>query len=135
MTTEHESTADMATRYADLKNALDAGYAELKQLEFDLLTRLRAEFPTRWADWERGDGALSAYGLTVPVTRTYDPNALRAEFGEDMPELVDSVISTQMVEKVTVDGRALAKLWKDAALAKRLAATIAPQKPTLKVTK
>ena len=130
MTTEAKpSIASLARRYADLKAALDEGYKNLKEIEYQLIAAIRAEYPDEYARWERGVQTVRAEGVQIPLKRDYDADRVQAEFGEEFPDLV--VTETKVVKKV--DGRKAAALWKDAALARRLEKCLVPQVPRVSV--
>ena len=72
-------------------------------------------------------------GVTVELKREYDIDALRAEFSEERNDLITrEIVPEHIVEKA--DGRKLASMWKDAALAKRLEHCVIPQTPKVKLT-
>ena len=104
-------------------------YAKKKELEYALISALREKYPDEWNRWERGISSFTAEGVTVELKRQYDPDKVRAEFGEERPDLVTT--ETKVVEKV--DGRKIASLWKDAAYARRLENCLIPGTPKVKV--
>ena len=120
-----QKIATLVGRFAAKKKNADRLYSELRQIEADLIMALRSEYPEEWSAWERGRGVFKAEGVTIKVTRTWDIDKVRAEIGEERPDLFTE--ETRVVEKV--DGRKLASLIKDASYARRLEGCIKPQVP------
>ncbi len=118
-------TATLVGRYATLKAQADDLYRQVKDTEYELITALRSEYPEEWSRWERGVESLTAEGVTIPVKRVYDTDKVQAEFGEERPD----IIKTETKVVTTVDGRKLASMWKDAALARRLEKCLLVQVP------
>ena len=129
--TDDMTDNDIATlvgEYASTKAQADALYRRVKELEFELISALREAYPEEWGRWERGISSFKAEGVTVELKREYNIDALRAEFGEERNDLIVSeIVPEHIVEKA--DGRKLASMWRDAALAKRLEHCVIPPTP------
>ena len=120
--------AKLVGEYASKKAQADALYREVKELEFEIITALRETYPEEWSRWERGVSSFTAEGVTVELKRQYDTDKVKAEFGEERDDLISrEIVPEHVVEKA--DGRKLAAMWKDAALAKRLEHCVIPQTP------
>lgn len=119
--------AKLVGEYALEKTLADKHYAKKKEIEYELISALRATYPEEWGRWERGVQSFTAEGVTVELKRQYDPDKVIAEFGEERPDLVAT--ETKIVQKV--DGRKMASLWRDAAMAKRLEHCVIPQTPKI----
>lgn len=126
----HSDIGTLAGEMAIVKAEADNAYARYHKLEYQLITALRERYPEEWSRWERSISSFKAEGVSIPVSRAYDIEKVRAELGEEMPELI--VTETKTTEKV--DGRKMAQLWKDAAFARRLEKTLLPPVPKVKVT-
>ena len=124
------SIAQLAADYAETKQAADNLYRALKEIEYELITALRTEYAVEWEAWERGVRKFQAEGVSVDLKRQYDVDKLNAELGEEMPELFELVTPEPYLK---ADGRKLAQLWKDAAMARRLERCLVPQVPKVKV--
>lgn len=111
------------------KAIADAAYRRVKEIEYELYAALREKYPQQWKQWEKGIATFKAEGVTVPVSRSYDINALRAEIGEDYPEIFST--ETKIVEKV--DGRKLTELWKQADMQPRLTKCVLPPTPKVQL--
>ncbi len=127
---------DIATMVGELaaKRALIKDLrSEEKELEFQLISHLRQRYPEEWSRWERGIASFKAEGIEIPLKREYDVNKFRAAFGEEMPQAIDEEHEVTEVVPAKVNGRKVAGMWRDAALAKRLEATIMPQIPRVRL--
>jgi len=130
MTTAKDISTQIG-RYVAAKAQADRLYAEVKELEFEILAALREEFPDQWSEYERTGKGFKAYGLEVPTGRSYDAQAVRAEFGEERPDLVTR--EEKIVEKV--NGRKMTEMWKQLDLVPRLEKCLLPVTPKLKISK
>lgn len=119
----------LVAEYAALKSEADRIWRRVKELEHEIITDLREEFPAAWRDWERGKSSFKAHGITIPVTRQWDASAVKAEIGEERPDIVTT--ETKIVEKV--DGRKLASLMRDEAYAARLEKCMVPSVPKVRL--
>lgn len=128
-----QTTAELVGEWAAKKAEADALYAEVKELEFDIITNLRRDYPDEWKRWERGVESFKAEGVTVALSRSYDADKLRAEFGEERPDIFETKTIPEHTETKIV-GRLLTGMWKDAGLARRLEKCVLPPgKPKVKV--
>jgi hypothetical protein len=123
--------AELAITQAEIEATAKPLYAKANELKFALAAALREQYPEEWGRWERGVAKFLADGIEISLKRVYDTDKLLAEFGEEMPDVVTT--ETQVVTKA--NGRKLARLWKDAAYARRLEHTLVQQKPELKVAR
>ncbi len=125
------TTQDIGTllgEWAAAKSEADRHYARKKEFEFQIIAYLRDRYPDEYARMERGIvTTFTAEGVTLSRRREYDTDALRSVIGEEYPAAFKEVVTTK------VDGNVVKGLWRDAALAERLAETVLPAVPTIKV--
>ncbi len=127
MTTKTD-IGQLVAEWAYNKAAADKAYAQKKELEFIIQGYMKDRYPEEWSRLERGiTTTFTAEGIKFTRTRQYDTDKLRAAIGEDYPAAITRV----EVEKV--DGNVVKGLWKDAALAEKLADAVLPAAVSMKV--
>ncbi len=136
---DQAALSSMLKEYFDIYDALAATRPRLDELKGDILMLAKEMYPDAWKRTvelqeaemhltELEDGTV----ISIPIRRSYDPDKVRATFGEDDPELVESAIET--VERV--HGAKLTKLWKRADTVKLVMDCLLPgPAPSLKVTR
>ncbi len=138
MTDEQQETLDQKIgRYRDLKDALDDGYRQLKELEFAILTDIEERHPGPWADWERGLRSINIGPVSVPVSRKYDVEKFKEIVGAEYPEIVEDALTIREVparRTETVNGAKLRKHWNDLSVSRLLEQVIKPPERKLELS-
>lgn len=125
---EQVNIEELAAAYKLQKQRADDEYKLLKQLEFELWSAIRYQYPDEWRLWERGVQSVRVGDVSVEVKRTYSIEALQSRLSEaEFNEVVTEEV------KQRVDGRKLSSWWKDAAKARVLEQTLVQQTPTIKI--
>lgn len=94
--------------------------AKIERTKRDIQTRLEKDYPEEVRAWERGVRSITAEGVQVPVVRKYNLDKLKAEFGEERPDLIREEYEEVVVRPAREDGNKIKALWSDAGLARRL---------------